>query len=155
MPVFISHKREDTKYALWVKATLEQQSVKCYVDVMDPELRTTDDLTATLMARIHMCTHLMAVVSDYTTQSWWVPFEIGVATEIDRRISTFQVSVTQLPDFLTKWPVLKSSSDLDLFVQTYRNDATVSFNEVRNAQAVLATAGAFHRELKRRLGQRP
>ena len=46
----------------------------------------------------------MALVSSTTAESWWVPFEIGVATDKERRITSFALAAVKLPDFLTVWP---------------------------------------------------
>jgi hypothetical protein len=148
MPVFLSHKREDTEATLRIANYLRNSGILCYVDVLDPTIKSTDDLTALVCDRIHKCTHLMAVVSNYTTQSWWVPFEIGVGTEIDRRITSYQLTAVALPDFLKKWPILRSEADLAYFVALYRQDTSVSFSEGRSQQAIVSSASSFHTALK-------
>lgn len=153
MPVFLSHKREDTNQTLSIAKYLRAKDVTCYVDVLDPYVKTTDDLTKLLMERVRQSSHLMAVVSDFTTQSWWVPFEIGVGSELDKRITTFRVSKVALPDFLNKWPVLTSHADLDKFVDLYRLDSTVQFGEARASTSVtsIQSADVFHAALKNML----
>lgn len=148
MPVFISHKKEDEQSALRISAYLKQHSICSYVDVLDPTLQTTDDITKTLMGRISLCSHLMAVVSQYTEKSWWVPFEIGVGTEKDRRITSYQLTAVILPDFLTKWPILKSQRDLDTFIQFYKKDTLVSLEEARGYSKSIYSAEQFHTQLK-------
>lgn len=154
MPVFLSHKREDKDKTIEIASYLKGKGVICYVDAFDPTLQTTDDITATLMDRVRRCTHLMAVVSDYTQKSWWVPFEIGVASDSDKRISSFQLTTVQLPDFLRKWPVLDSREDLDRFVEYYKQDQLVSLSESKTYHRPIGSADQFHRELKASLGQR-
>ncbi|MEX8499092.1 toll/interleukin-1 receptor domain-containing protein [Leptothrix ochracea] len=153
MPVFLSHKREDSEATLRIASYLRNAGITCYVDVLDPSIKSTDDLTSLLRDRIHKCTHLMAVVSSYTTQSWWVPFEIGIGTEIDRRITSYQLSSVALPDFLTKWPILHNESDLGYFVALYRQDASVPLSEGRTFQANVSSASSFHTVLKTLLKQ--
>ncbi len=75
MPVFLSHKREDTMAALTAAQYLSNRGILFYLDVLDTELETVDDLTNRLVDKIRQSTHLLAVVSQYTVQSWWVPFE--------------------------------------------------------------------------------
>jgi len=150
MPVFLSHKREDKDQTLQIASYLRRHSVQCYVDVFDPELQTTDDITSKLRERIGQCTHLMAVVSIYTEKSWWVPFEIGVGTEKDRRITSFQLTQVKLPDFLTKWPVLKNQRDLDIFIRFYKKDYIVQKSESYEHRTI-SSADQFHRELKANL----
>jgi hypothetical protein len=153
VPVFLSHKREDTEPTLRIANYLRNAGIQCYVDVLDPSIKSTDDLTTLLRDRIHKCSHLMAVVSNYTTQSWWVPFEIGVGTEIEKRITTYQLSSVALPDFLTKWPILRNESDLAYFVALYRQDVSVSLSEGRVLSANVNSASSFHTVLKSLLKQ--
>ena len=153
MPVFISHKKENKKEALLILYYLGSKGIKCYIDALDPELQTTDDITNILMKRVRECTHLMAVVSGYTKTSWWVPFEIGVASEIDRRITSYQLSEVSLPEFLTKWPILQNEKDLDTFIKFYKLDKTVPLYEGRDEKAFIETAERFHINLKSFLGQ--
>lgn len=148
MPVFLSHKREDKQQTLDIAEYLKYYGVNCYVDVFDAELQSTEDITKKLIERIGQCTHLMAVVSDYTTKSWWVPFEIGVGTEKDRRITSFQLRSVSLPDFLTKWPILKSQTDLDKFIHHYKRDNIVALSESRGQTKNIFSADQFHRDLK-------
>lgn len=148
MPVFLSHKREDKEQTLGIAGYLKQNNIICYVDAFDPELQTTDDITKKLMERIGQCTHLMAVVSGYTEKSWWVPFEIGVGSEKDRRITSFQLTNVRLPDFLTKWPILKNQNDLDTFIRFYKQDTIVSISESVGYTRKIYSADQFHRELK-------
>lgn len=151
MPVFLSHKREDKNSTLNIANYLRSKGITCYVDILDPDLQSTDDITSKLQERIGQCSHLMAVVTNYTEKSWWVPFEIGVGTEKDRRIASYQLNQVALPDFLTKWPVLKSEGDLDTFVMLYKKDLTVSSMESYEYARTIRSADQFHRELKARL----
>lgn len=153
MPVFISHKREDTTHAVRIQQHLMRSGVAAYIDVLDPSLKTTDDITETLMQRVKACSHIMAVVSEYTTQSWWVPFEIGVASELDRRVTTYQLSSVALPDFLKKWPVLKNPHDLDIFIQHYQLDSSVPRQERMYTAANIGSGADFHRRVKAALFQ--
>lgn len=148
MPVFLSHKREDKTKAMEIHEYLKQNRVPSYIDVLDPELQSTNDITTKLIERIHQCSHLMAVISNYTEKSWWVPFEIGVGTEIDKRITSFQTSSVELPIFLQKWPVLRTKNHLDIFIQKYKEDKAVSISESIGHIKRILTADQFHRELK-------
>lgn len=153
MPVFLSHKREDKQETLQIAEYLRSHKIICYVDVFDPQLQTTDDITKILIDRIGQCTHLMAIVSENTEKSWWVPFEIGVGTEKDRRITSFQLRNVTLPDFLTKWPIMKNKVHLDTFIRFYKRDNTVVVTESLDAiggytSKNIFTANQFHNELK-------
>ncbi len=156
MPVFISHKREDKPQALKIAGYLKAQGIVCYIDVLDPELQTTDDITNTLMKRVKQCSHLMVVVSGNTQKSWWVSFEIGVASELKRRITSFEVQYTQLPEFLEKWPILKTNEDFALFVQLYKKDVSIKDSNISIEEATIFDSVStsiyssedFHKQLK-------
>jgi hypothetical protein len=155
MPVFLSHTSINKPETGRIFSYLTQRGIICYMDAIDPELKSTDDITAVLMNRIDWCTHMMAVISQYTQGSWWVPFEIGVASKSERRITTYKLKgPVTLPDFLTKWPILQDDYDLEQFVRMYKGDQTVSFSEGRATGATIGTAEQFHRSLKNAIGQR-
>jgi|APTNR8051073442_1049403.scaffolds.fasta_scaffold02545_4 hypothetical protein len=147
MPVFISHKREDTEMCLRIAQYLKQREIVVYLDALDAGLQTTDDITARLMDCINRSTHLLSVVSSYTAASWWVPFEIGVASMSNRRITTFELERVLLPDFLSKWPILKSGDDLKDFADVYKLDVPTKA-EARSSVGTAADANRFHGALK-------
>ena len=157
MPVFLSHKKEDRIKTLQIASYLGSKKVLCYVDIFDPELQTTDDITKKLIEKIGQCTHLMAVVSEHTQISWWVPFEIGVGTEKDRRITSYQLEEVEFPYFLKKWPILKTQADLDKFISFYKQDDLVPINESYSVESYdslipkSVSAEEFHRNLKAEL----
>jgi len=153
MSVFLSHKKENEKEALIIARYLEINNIQYYIDVFDPNIQDTDDITSLLLKRVRGCTHLMAIVSEYTEKSWWVPFEIGVASEIEKRITSFQLKSIKMPDFLSKWPIIKSMEDLEIFVKLYRQDSAVNLSERKYATASISNADQFHKKLKASLYQ--
>lgn len=154
MPVFISHRSTDSDQATFVYCYLTTHGVQCYIDKLDETLQSTDNITDVILTRIKQCSHMMAIVSQQTSGSWWVPFEIGVATDSDRRISSFRAINVDLPHFLSKWPVLKDKHDLDKFIELYKRDSTIAFNEFRASYQDIKSADQFHRQLKINIGQR-
>ncbi|MDH7602568.1 MAG: toll/interleukin-1 receptor domain-containing protein [Armatimonadota bacterium] len=157
MAVFISHRTADDKAARLIYDMLTARGIKCYIDDLDSALKTTDDVTRIILERLDQCSHLLAVVSVQTAGSWWVPFEIGVGTVTDRRIASYNIGYTQLPHYLLKWPVLKSSSDLEQFARFYKDDKSVLLQEGYPSSARTASvqkADDFHRLLKNAIGQR-
>lgn len=159
MPVFISYRHMDRAYAININTRLLQANIKTYLDVLDPESQTTDDITGVITRNISECTHLLAVVSERTANSWWVPFEIGEATITNRRICSFRTGPTELPLYLDKWPKLSSDKDIEFFIEAYRNEltlkrsmalGTVTGNEfLRSVNKT--NADRFHTDLKSRI----
>lgn len=159
MPVFISYRHMDRAYAISINTRLIQANIKTYLDVLDAESQTTDDITGVITRNISECTHLLAVVSEKTALSWWVPFEIGEATITNRRICSFKTGPTELPLYLDKWPKLTSDRDIDFFIDAYRNEATLkrsmTLDSVTGSESVRSVnksnADRFHSDLKSRI----
>ncbi|NWL23714.1 toll/interleukin-1 receptor domain-containing protein [Pseudomonas umsongensis] len=159
MPVFISYRHMDRAYAISINTRLIQANIKTYLDVLDAESQTTDDITGVITRNISECTHLLAVVSEKTALSWWVPFEIGEATITNRRICSFKIGPTELPLYLDKWPKLSSEKDIEFFIDAYRNESTLkrsmSLESVTGSESVRSVnrtnADRFHTDLKSRI----
>jgi hypothetical protein len=159
MPVFISYRHMDRAHAININTRLMQANIKTYLDVLDPESQTTDDITGVITRNITECTHLLAVVSEKTASSWWVPFEIGEATISNRRICSFKTGPTELPLFLDKWPKLTSDRDIEFFIDAYRNESmlkrSMSLDPVTGNESVRSVnrtnADRFHTDLKSRI----
>lgn len=151
MPVFISHRTADDAKAQALAFRLyTYHNIKCYLDDFDPEARTTHEITNLILGRINMCTHLMALVTNATVGSWWVPFEIGVARQGDRRITTFDASSVTLPEFLSEWPVMTTEAHLDLFAEAYHRDRSAKpiMEKYARDSRPIGTADDFHNLLK-------
>ncbi|MBP5957540.1 toll/interleukin-1 receptor domain-containing protein [Pseudomonas anatoliensis] len=157
MPVFISYRHMDRAHAMAINSRLIRANIKTYLDVLDPESQTTDDITGVITRNITECTHLLAVVSEKTALSWWVPFEIGEATISNRRICSFRTGPAELPLYLDKWPKLSTESDLDFFIDAYREEVSNkrSMSLESMSESVKGTykrnADMFHEQLKNRI----
>lgn len=169
MSVFISYRHSDRQKAFEVANILKLNNISYYLDVIDDESRGTSDITEVITKNIEKCTHLLAIISPNTRGSWWVPFEIGEATALNRRICSyafdteykdlskmlFSVRTSDFPEYLKKWPVLLSKVDLQKFVQQYKQDSiTILVNESRGrigSSLSRANADKFHSILKSQL----
>jgi hypothetical protein len=62
-----------------------------------------------------------------------------------------------LPEFLTEWPVLRGSDAIDTFASHYKQQAGIVRRALVDRTAVasegIAGIDAFHRQLKKALGQ--
>lgn len=165
MPVFISHKQEDSIQAVLIYNYLTNSGISCYLDEVDQlgnRSLSASALTSYIIGRIQQCSHLLAFVTPNTRQSWWVPFEIGTANQLEKKIVTANQSYDSLPEYLRTWPVLEISStsvllrQLDSFIHLYKSDSVVakSVNERSYSQTRNITQDEFTRSLKQSLGQR-
>lgn len=91
--------------------------------------------------------------------SWWVPWEIGIATEKDHPIATFAKDDTTLPEYLRKWPYLKNQNDLDVYAKAIKSSMNLFENRRRNYafESVSATQHSstqeFYRSIRAGLGR--
>ena len=159
MKIFISHQKVDSILATNISDYLkENHQLDSYLDLIDPNVsQMGDQLGEYLRNEMGKCTQLMAVVSENTKGSWWVPWEIGVATEKDHPIATFAGDNAELPTYLKKWPYLKTYYDLDAYAKasiaaknqfTHRRNA---FDSISSAQR--SSTQEYYRNLRASLGQ--
>ncbi|MDC7236780.1 MAG: toll/interleukin-1 receptor domain-containing protein [Sphaerochaetaceae bacterium] len=149
MAVFISHTTADDRLAKEISQLLENENIECYIDDLDYELkrlRGNATLTPYLVARLEDCDTLLAIVTENTKNSWWVPFEIGTAREMPRIItSVTNYSEFDLPEYLLEWPRLRHKSDIEVFIRNYKNkrsgiysrDLSESVNNVRSFEKTI------------------
>jgi len=117
MKIFISHQQADQVLASTIARRLATtHQIDTYLDVIDAQLAKAGEHIGDYLRReMGKCTQLIAVVSTNTKYSSWVPWEIGIATEKDFPLATYVGDQTTPPEFLQKWPVLKSVEDVDKY----------------------------------------
>jgi hypothetical protein len=158
MPVFISHRTANDVTARRVHDRLTQKhGIKCYLDDLDRQTKSSD-ITALIVSRIQECTNLLALMTPNTRGSWWVPFEVGVAREAPRIISSFtNLAQRDLPEYLTEWPVLRGDGAVDTFAEYYKHGAQRVKRAFLERQVPVSEGVSgindFHRQLKAALGQ--
>lgn len=158
MKIFISHQKADSEIAKAVEARLRlKHRIDSYVDIIDTRLtRSGESLGEYLRTEMGNCTQLIAVVSTSTKLSWWVPWEIGIATEKDFPLATYLGDNTPPPEYLQKWPCLRTLGDVD----HYAVASTAADNSFRVRKSTLTEDSArrvstndFFRTLRASLGQ--
>ncbi|MCZ5858580.1 toll/interleukin-1 receptor domain-containing protein [Vibrio parahaemolyticus] len=154
MTVFISYRHSDRSVALGINEYLKRSGISTYMDVLDPESQSTENITEVITKNIAKSTHLIAVISRETAQSWWVPFEIGEATISATRIASFRAGYSQLPEYLEMWPQMSQQSHLELFVKEYQGEKALAINNRGIFDSVGSSksyAADFHKNLKNRI----
>ena len=122
MKVFISHKQEDAFTANQIANELNSIHIDYYLDVLDPSVTKSGKmLTEHIRKNINTCTDIIVVMSDITRYSQWVPFEVGMAAQIDLPTATFLKDSVLLPDFLQYWPRLKKPADIRKYVSVRKS----------------------------------
>lgn len=156
--VFVSHKQEDSERAALIAARLRMGGLDVYLDVIDVQLdKGGPDLADYIRMRLEECSQLLAVISPITRVSWWVPWEIGVATEKERFLASFVSGGAPVPEYLRKWPYLQSISDFDKYIDESNNALILVENYRQRGYGTSAKSlgfRSFHSSLKASLGQR-
>ena len=152
MRVFISHKNEDARRAADLAAILRAARVDCYLDTLDTSVRRGPELADYLRKRIATCSHLLVVVSTATAKSWWVPWEIGVASERLMPLASFSSPDASLPEYLRAWPYLRTPSDVRKYIAEIKRTSLES-RLAAGGSTGRAAWTQFHHDLKLRLGQ--
>lgn len=116
MKVFISHKREDLELAKKIVNQLNLLKVPCYLDELDHYIYDSDkDLTSHIKSKMHDCTDLLVLMTNKTKDSWWVPFEIGMAADRNYPTITYRNTLEKLPDYLSFWPQITNLNELIIY----------------------------------------
>ena len=101
MKIFISHKQEDALTANQIASELRAIHVDYYLDLLDSSVTQSGrELTNHIRNNLNNCTDIIVVMSEITRYSQWVPFEVGMAAQIDMPTATFLKDYVSLPDFL-------------------------------------------------------
>lgn len=164
MKVFISHQKADSAKAAEIANRLRYyHSIDSYLDVIDPKIGTQEgpELAEHVRNQMDLCDSLLAVVSHDTAKSQWVPWEIGIATEKDFPLATYADTPLPLPEFLQKWPYIKSMSELDKYAYAVKQMLGRSRTAMRTKtyttesfnQGNRTTTKEFYRNLRASLGR--
>ena len=157
--IFLSHQAADSITAAYVARRLrDHHQIESYLDVIDPYINSRgEDLASHIRSQMGRCTQLLAIVSDATKASQWVPWEIGVATEKDYPLATYSAGFASPPEFLRKWPYLRSDADIDLYARTSKAADQVFIRKrsttFSDAAARTTSTGEFFAMLRAGLGQ--
>jgi len=157
MPVFISHRSADNAIALEVYNRLVYyHRITCYLDDLDKEAGNSKNITKHILNRLNSCTHLIAIMTENTKGSWWVPFEIGVARRAPRVISSFTYLYDcDLPEYLKEWPVLRGQSAVDTFACFYKEGKSLLESQrYYSFSTQVQSIDEIHYRMKSELGQR-
>lgn len=122
--VFISHRTLDDDAALAIAHYIVNRlNIDVYIDDDDRPLRTAvaaqnyEEIVRYIEKGIFTSTHLLAVLSSRTIESWWVPFEIGSARQ--KRLSIAYLlleDVTYIPEYLLITTRLKDHFELNSWI---------------------------------------
>lgn len=118
--VFICHKSEDKPAARDISNYLKNDvGVDVYIDEDNEALQVAARLGDSqrivdyIREGIEVSTHLLAVISEKSKRSWWVPYEIGVAEEQELEIAHVILrDVGSIPAFLEITEIIETEPGL-------------------------------------------
>ena len=111
--VFVSHTTNDDALAEVVAKCIRSCGLTAWVDSDDLAAKHDGPgMASKIQGVIWRSYCLLAVVTNATSASWWVPFEIGVASDSKRYLSTYGDPRVALPSFLAAWPHVKDQVGL-------------------------------------------
>ena len=159
MKSFISHKKEDEYTAFGIQQVLENMGIEAYLDILDDTISDNGEkLTKHIRKKLRECSDVIVVLSDNTKRSWWVPFEIGMATEKDMPIANYLTSYEKLPEYLEYWPRLKNQQDVKKYVEVRNKVARqvvlekqLNHSYYDRADSNISETQKFYEELKKSL----
>ena len=134
MPVFISYRHPDRLDAFVINERLKLEGINTCLELFDPQGQTTDDICTLFNTNINACTHMITVLGQSGVDEWWVPFSLGSATQLNRRLAFYQCEGT-LPGYLERWPTLNRREHIDLFVSAMIH-GRIHANAERSSSAV-------------------
>ena len=159
MKIFISHKKEDEYTAFGIQQVLENMGIEAYLDILDDTISDNGEkLTKHIRKKLRECSDVIVVLSDNTKRTWWVPFEIGMATEKDMPIANYLTSYEKLPEYLEYWPRLKNQQDVKKYVEVRNKVARqvvlekqLNHSYYDRADSNISETQKFYEELKKSL----
>jgi hypothetical protein len=102
--VFLSHSIRDAELVLGVKAFLENQGLRVYVDwIVDPSLDRTKVTAATaekLRRRMQHCTAMVYMHTSNSPISKWMPWELGYFDGYHGAVAILPITTRPEPDFV-------------------------------------------------------
>lgn len=152
--VFISYQNKDRVIAEYLARMFTKHSIEFFLDAYDPVLGDGGSpVDAYIRDMLGKCTHLMTILSLNTVESWWVPFEIGIATEKDIPVANYFFVPIEVPEYLTKWPYLENEDDLLEYISLVLSNKETLMRKYSIANIRPRYSDAFEIELKYRLSK--
>ena len=132
--IFVSHYNEDSASARQIASWIRDFGMNAFLDADDQDLPQEDDVEMAnyIKGVINESHGLVVVTSNRTINSWWVPYEIGVADQKDLVLATYILDRTALPSYLRKWPMLSDKANLECWCEALGrrgSEPLVSFYE--------------------------
>ncbi|WP_440905399.1 toll/interleukin-1 receptor domain-containing protein [Catenovulum sp. SX2] len=103
---------------------MEKADIDVYLDIHDDALQRavrkgdSAEITALIERGITSSSHAMCLISEETSKSWWVPYELGYAKKSGKEISSLKLKgAVDLPDFLKIGTLIHGTKSLNEYIE--------------------------------------
>lgn len=151
--VFISYQRDDEKYAELVADYILGKGIDVYFDKYDSSLRLTNEtsnptaVTASIRKGLQFSTHMLVLISQNTSKSYWVPFEIGYSydkMDTNQKILKHKnVSLNDLPAYVKTREIYTASSQLDTFLSSIFKNNNLILEKINGTNSYVKNFSQF------------
>ncbi len=123
--IFLSHRSLDKEMVRTIADYIAEQGIDYYLDEEDPALQEADkneDDQATvdcIKEGIGLSSHILCVLSYNTVSSWWVPFEVGYADCLKKKVASLKIkdlSDKEIPAFLRIYECLAGIKEFNKYL---------------------------------------
>ena len=137
--VFVSHTTRDDDLADEVAKCIRSLRLTAWVD--SDNLVTKHDgprMASKIEEAIGRSYCLLAILTNATNTSWWVPFEIGISWDKRKYLSTYGDPPASLPSFLAAWPNVKDREELQSWCEEIKRKKATAYPTFRRAHVDVA-----------------
>lgn len=142
--VFLSHISVDKSAVRAIgKYLMENGDIDIYLDENDEALQAAvkagnpHKVTEFIEKGLSYSSHIMCLVSNETSRSWWVPYEIGFAKKSRKKIASLLLKGnTYLPDYLKISEVIEGTKSLNQYIDRIENETRYSYDSAINKRLV-------------------
>lgn len=132
--VFLSHYGKDKASVVKIAAYFDSVGVDYYLDIKDHNLqKAVDDRDEVLISQfielgIKNSTHLLAILSEQTKESWWVSYEIGFAKRDGVGLAHLVLREVRgkLPEFLNITQRVSDIKGLNRFISERKSEKPIT-----------------------------
>lgn len=130
--VFISHKKEDADFARHLSDYVMARGINVYFDENDPilakEHKSPDEVVNAIKLGLEKSTHMIIVLSKYTLESNWVPWEVGFASAKDKEYRLLRLNDVfgDIPEFYKVAKILNDYDDLNKYLTSIKKSQTIN-----------------------------
>lgn len=130
--VFISYQREDEKYAKEISDFIRSSEIDVYFDLNDLNLikmTNPNKVTEAILKGLNSSDYMIVIVSPTTSDSPWVPFEIGYAFDrMEDKMKILrhkEIDKNNIPDYMRTRDILQGFKSLNGFIRGIKNENRV------------------------------